>query len=491
MLTALGIAVGLLLAQPSSPAAPAPPVSAPSLPEVVRVAGRAVVSLRTYDVEGSPLGQGSGFLVEKGRVVTNAHVVQGATRVEVYDFENTLLGTTDYAESLSTRADLAVLPALARAPGELRLAAGEPPVGTSLVVIGAPEGLTNTVSTGIVSAFREREGQRMMQISAPISHGSSGGPVLDPEGAVVGVSVAILEVGQNLNFAIPGRDVRALLASPPGHIAFTGKPSADAASLEVTSATTEAPDTSKPTFRDALATTPRLTVGKLASGTLSADDYTSSEGRHGDVLHSEGKAGEVYTVMAGGSAFAARLVGVGLNARGESEPLGTADADTVGGVARLVLRLPRDGVFAVMVLSVSAGATGEYTVGILRGDVPVKTDTGTQALKDGRWSRVARSSDTTMYIDRKTARRTSAGAVQVWTWSVHDRWEGRGKQRYNNSKSLQEYDCDARQYRILSQSRFAKETFATGINTPSDWVYWLPGSVGETMATEVCALALE
>ena len=76
----------------------------------------------------------------------------------------------------------------------------------------------NTVTTGIVSAHRQLPTRKLLQISAPVSHGSSGGPVLNLEGAVVGVSASILPEGQNLNFAVPAVDVRALLSSPAGRV---------------------------------------------------------------------------------------------------------------------------------------------------------------------------------------------------------------------------------------------------------------------------------
>jgi S1-C subfamily serine protease len=87
-------------------------------------------------------------------------------------------------------------------------------------VIGAPEGFQNTVSDGIVSAFRRVDGQPLMQISAPISHGSSGGPVLNRRGEVLGVAVAVWAGGQNLNFAVPLEALRAALSAEEARLAF-------------------------------------------------------------------------------------------------------------------------------------------------------------------------------------------------------------------------------------------------------------------------------
>jgi tetratricopeptide (TPR) repeat protein len=83
--------------------------------------------------------------------------------------------------------------------------------GETIFAIGNPEGLEKTISTGIVGALREYDGRKLIQITAPISHGSSGGPVLNAVGEVVGVTVAMLEGGQNLNFAVPTEILRELM----------------------------------------------------------------------------------------------------------------------------------------------------------------------------------------------------------------------------------------------------------------------------------------
>jgi hypothetical protein len=83
------------------------------------------------------------------------------------------------------------------------------------VAIGNPKGLEHTVTAGMVSAFRQAEGYRLMQISVPISPGSSGGPVFNMAGRVIGVATSqVREVGaQNLNFAVPIGYARPLIDS--------------------------------------------------------------------------------------------------------------------------------------------------------------------------------------------------------------------------------------------------------------------------------------
>ena len=148
---------------------------------------------------------GTGFLVgNHGLLLTNLHVVEGTTAVGIK-----LSGTG--AVTLITKVrgydldnDLAVLEVdgVDTRPVTLgdsdKVAAGQP-----VVVVGNPEGLEQTVSNGLVSAIRELNGRRLFQISAPISAGSSGSPVFNDHGEVIGIVVSSIEAGQNLNFAVP------------------------------------------------------------------------------------------------------------------------------------------------------------------------------------------------------------------------------------------------------------------------------------------------
>ena len=86
-------------------------------------------------------------------------------------------------------------------------------IGETVYAIGSPVGLEGTFSNGIVSGFRNVGEQRLIQITAPISPGSSGGPVTNSKGAVVGVAVATLKDGQNLNFAVPSNYLSQLRAN--------------------------------------------------------------------------------------------------------------------------------------------------------------------------------------------------------------------------------------------------------------------------------------
>jgi S1-C subfamily serine protease len=192
------------------------PSAADTLERLAADATEAVVLLDVETASGSR--QGSGFIVEPdGRILTNHHVVEGARALRVRlasgdVYERVRILATD------ERRDIAVL----EVPGfdlpTLPLGNSDSVrVGTSVVAIGSPLGLENTVSTGIVSGRRsEPEGYELLQISAPASRGSSGGPVLTATGDVVGVAVSQIEGGQNLNFAVPINYARGLLSHLDG-----------------------------------------------------------------------------------------------------------------------------------------------------------------------------------------------------------------------------------------------------------------------------------
>lgn len=153
---------------------------------------------------------GSGFVMRSGTgtssLVTNFHVVgdvwaNGRRQVKVHQDDRTFDGTIVKADAAD---DLAVIDVAASFPALAR-ATGDPAVGDAVLVVGSPLGLGGTVSSGIVSALRDEDGQSYVQFSAPISPGNSGGPVVDHTGRVIGVSVmkAVADGAEGLSFAIP------------------------------------------------------------------------------------------------------------------------------------------------------------------------------------------------------------------------------------------------------------------------------------------------
>jgi Tfp pilus assembly protein PilF len=177
-----------------------------SLPELIRRVKPSVVSVITYNAVGEVALTGSGFFIRPGQVLTNLHVVEGAHHAEIRTFEGK--GKTYQVKGLvdvDGDGDLAVLSI--DMPAERTRAVELTPVvpdeGERIFVIGNPLRLEGSVADGIVSAVREVPGLgRIVQITAPISHGNSGSPVFNMRGQVVGVVTIRVMNGQNINLAL-------------------------------------------------------------------------------------------------------------------------------------------------------------------------------------------------------------------------------------------------------------------------------------------------
>lgn len=172
--------------------------------EIAQETFPSVVLLVTEDANGNALSLGSGFLVQEDLVATNYHVIKGASNAYAkFVGQKSVYKVKGIAASDPLR-DLALLRISGLKKRPLRFAdTHSVAVGDDVYVVGNPEGLEGTLSQGIVSGIRQIKGRRYFQITAPISHGSSGGPVLNKQGEVIGIASAMLEEGQNLNFAIP------------------------------------------------------------------------------------------------------------------------------------------------------------------------------------------------------------------------------------------------------------------------------------------------
>lgn len=175
------------------------------LTEMVKQVKPMVVSIEVYDKDNKISGMGSGFFInQKGQVVTNRHVIIGAHHTKV----KTSFGTFTVKKYIAgnPKCDLAML-SIDREIKDLsgiRICSEMPEVGEKVFVIGNPLGLELTVSDGIVSAVRELEPfGKVIQVTSPISPGSSGSPVMNMKGELVGVATLQMIQGQNLNFAIP------------------------------------------------------------------------------------------------------------------------------------------------------------------------------------------------------------------------------------------------------------------------------------------------
>ncbi len=230
LLIALALGFGFWVA--SHRAAPPPEGKPLDLAALAEKARGSVVLIWGYDAAGELIQTGSGFFISSnGRLVTNAHVIGGIANAQakleggaIYNIEGVLASSSEL--------DLAVLKADARDVHVLLVAheSTPPQPGTRIAVIGSPLSLEGSLSEGIVSANRPVQDASWLQISAPISPGSSGSPVLDRRGMVIGVATLIADQGQNLNLARSSRDLWNFLETiDPG---AKPRPLADRAALE-------------------------------------------------------------------------------------------------------------------------------------------------------------------------------------------------------------------------------------------------------------------
>ncbi len=188
----------------------------------------AVVSVGAWRGRGYSRGAGSGVIVHPaGFVVTNSHVIRGATRVTVKLFRTkTQLNTRVVAND--PRADLALLqiegdrrwPYVSLAPSQ------EVILGETAIAIGNPRGLGDSITVGVVSAMRRSAKvsnggtmRNLIQTDASINTGNSGGPLINLDGELIGINTSILPSAQGIAFAIPSDAVAKMVVGVLGHAA--------------------------------------------------------------------------------------------------------------------------------------------------------------------------------------------------------------------------------------------------------------------------------
>lgn len=180
--------------------------------EIAKRTFPSVVLLVMQDANGQPISLGSGFFVSNDIVATNAHMIKGAS--------------SGYAKVINRKKQLKILGYLASDElhdlvllkvengNNKQLTIGKSKfteIGEDIFAIGNPRGLEGTFSSGIISAIRNYKGETVLQITAPISPGSSGGPVINSKGEVIGIAFASFNGGQNLNLAIPSKYLLVLM----------------------------------------------------------------------------------------------------------------------------------------------------------------------------------------------------------------------------------------------------------------------------------------
>ena len=189
---------------------------------VVDSVGPAVVSIHIGEGRSSsefePSGAGSGFVITPdGYILTNSHVAADAREIRAVFMDGRKLAATLIGHDPST--DLAVLRVSASGlPYTILIDSSGLRVGQLVIAMGNPLGFQSTVSTGVVSslgrALRSQDGrliENIIQHTAPLNPGNSGGPLLDTRGRVIGINTAIIAMAQGIGFAIPAGTARSVV----------------------------------------------------------------------------------------------------------------------------------------------------------------------------------------------------------------------------------------------------------------------------------------
>jgi serine protease Do len=178
---------------------PAAPVTQ-SAAAVFQSASQSIVRILAGDDTG-PTSQGSGVVIGRGVVITNCHVVEGASQIRVKTGPSNWPATVSLADGEQDlcRLDVSGLDA----PAVTIAGVGDLKTGERVYAIGAPYGYELTISEGIVSSLRPVTNGKIIQTTAAVSPGSSGGGLFDSQARLVGIVTFQRKDGQNLNFALP------------------------------------------------------------------------------------------------------------------------------------------------------------------------------------------------------------------------------------------------------------------------------------------------
>lgn len=186
-----------------------------NLSEVFKKASPSIVVINAYGGEGSGGQQGSGVVIEQDLIATNCHVLQGNRRIVVAHADKYYEANLANADAARDLCILRTSPHLGpdAVPASIGTTRGLE-VGDRVVSIGAPQGLELSLSEGVISGLRFAEEHPLLQITTPISPGSSGGGLFDREGRLIGLTTLRLRDSQQLNFALPVEWISEVATTP-------------------------------------------------------------------------------------------------------------------------------------------------------------------------------------------------------------------------------------------------------------------------------------
>ncbi len=201
---------------PQADAIPAPPINGKerNAEQIFKEMSVSVARINVSNANGNPISFGSGVVIGPGSVITNCHVTRGGSKFQVklgnYNYQARVEVEDRDFDLCRLQVDGLNAPAVRLGQGQ-RLHSGQ-----KVFAIGAPHGLDLTISDGIVSALREVRSGKVIQTTAPVSPGSSGGGLFDAYGNLVGIVTFQHAQGQNLNFAVPAEWINEMQNRGPG-----------------------------------------------------------------------------------------------------------------------------------------------------------------------------------------------------------------------------------------------------------------------------------
>ena len=437
-----------------------------------------VYLLKSYNSEGNKISQGSGFLSE-GVIISNAHVIADAAWVEVYDSQGRHITTAAYAIHIDLNSDLAILPYPGSTLRGLKIRSKEPELGEKIWAYGSPLGLQNTVTIGNVSGFREVNKQERIQISAPISQGSSGGPVVDENGLVVGVVVSTYQEGQNLNFSVPSYKLPPLDSVSSKPIKFPQLSDLNYSDDDDLSETQMMGFFVAMQAQEAIYGESYLGVFNPKQNELEREIAVYSfDGRAGDHVEfaSSSEDGiDTNLVLIDESWLA-----------GDKNPTGTADEDSGLGKNPVIrTTLVRDGKYYVTV-SAPKGTRGRYIL-------HTKYIPDDVAL-DSRWIPISKNDESEEYIDSESIQiqrsysNYSDKKATVWIYSYSYIPEAYDGKESNRSMFKYEFNCSKQTSLLVNISRRHNDSWESLYVGYQTHKAVTPGTKGENWLNSACSM---
>lgn len=363
----------LTLATLAAAATPLPaqqPGAAPMSLDMIR---KAVVTIHALDADGQPVASGTGFFVSpEGMVVTAAHVLSDAAgcSIELSDGE-TMRCTVAASDTVK---DVMMLQVGGTPPAMLRWGSSAAAKdGDEITVVSNPLGqLPGTLSKGIISASRVVRGNKLLQISAAISHGSSGAPLLNAQSQVIGVIRSTIESGQALNFATATDAIRNMHMDPASVAEAQGV-------LRKPALAQRAEPPATPTSAAAAGRT--IAVGQSVTGTLTDDDELYSDTTYYQRWQLTAATGQDVTIDLSSTEFDPVLI-----VRGAADTSIVDDDGGTGCASRVVFTAPSRGPFTILVNTASQPKrkTGRFTLAVRAGASPVDAPATRDAPGDCR-----------------------------------------------------------------------------------------------------------